>query len=71
MKELLRTNDLVLLSWAQAMLADAGIESVVFDQYVSAIEGSAGPVARRIMVGDDDFHRAQWIMDTERPGVAP
>jgi hypothetical protein len=70
MKELLRTNDLVLLSWAEATLAGAGIATVVFDQYVSAIEGSAGPVARRIMVDDDDLHRAQWIIDTGRPGVS-
>jgi hypothetical protein len=69
MKELLRTNDLVLLSWAQAALADAGIETVVFDQYVSAVEGSAGPVARRIMVADDDLTRARWIIDTGSPGV--
>lgn len=67
MKELLRTNDLVLLSWAEATLAEAGIETIVFDQYVSAVEGSVGPVARRLMVSDDDLSRARWIINTKRP----
>jgi hypothetical protein len=71
MKELLRTNDVVMISWLQAALADDGIEAIVFDQFVSAIEGYAGPVQRRVMVTDDDFERAQWILKTQSPGVAP
>jgi hypothetical protein len=71
MKELLRTNDVVMISWAQAALADDGIESIVFDQFVSAIEGYAGPVQRRVMVANDDFERAQWIVKTQSPEVTP
>jgi hypothetical protein len=71
MKELLRTNDVVMISWLQAALADDGIEAIVFDQFVSAIEGHAGPVQRRVMVTDDDFERAQWVLKTQLPGVAP
>lgn len=67
MKELIRTNDIVFISWLQAALAGDGIEAVVFDQYVSAIEGQAGPVQRRVMVLDEDFARAQWIMNSEQP----
>jgi hypothetical protein len=67
MKELIRTNDIVFISWLQATLADDGIEAVVFDQYASAIEGQVGPIQRRVMVLDEDFSRAQWIMDRERP----
>jgi Putative prokaryotic signal transducing protein len=48
-------------------LAGDGIEAVVFDQYVSAIEGQAGPVQRRVMVLDEDFARALWIMNSEQP----
>jgi hypothetical protein len=69
MKELLRTNDVVLISWVESALAYDGIESVVFDQFVSAIEGYAGPVQRRVMVSDDDFERAQWIVTTQSPGA--
>ena len=71
MKELVRTNDIVFISWLQATLAGDGIEAVVFDQYASAIEGQVGPVQRRVMVLDEDFARAQWIMDSGRPQAAP
>ena len=42
MKELLRTNDPVELSFVQALLKDSGIESIVFDQHTSIMEGSIG-----------------------------
>jgi len=67
MKELVRTNDIVFISWLQATLAGDGIEAVVFDQYASAIEGQVGPVQRRVMVLDEDFDRAQWVMNSGRP----
>ena len=67
MKELIRTNNIVLISWLEARLAEDGIEAVVFDQYASAIEGQVGPVQRRVMVLDEDFPRAQWILKREQP----
>jgi hypothetical protein len=70
MKELIRSNDIVFLSWLRATLEEAGIETLVFDQYASAIEGSIGPIPRRVMVHEDDFSRARWILDTEKPGIA-
>ena len=70
MKELIRTNDIVLISWLQATLAGDGIEAVVFDQYASAVEGQVGPVQRRVMVLDEDFDGAQWILNRERPQPA-
>jgi hypothetical protein len=60
-----------MISWVQAALADDGIETIVFDQFVSAIEGYAGPVQRRVMVANDDFERAQWIVKTQSPEVTP
>ena len=58
MKEVLRTNDLVLLSYAMHVLAEAGIEAVVFDAHMSAVEGSIGAIPRRLMVQDDEITRA-------------
>lgn len=58
MKEVLRTNDLVLLSYATHVLAEAGIEAVVFDAHMSAVEGSIGAFPRRLMVQDDELARA-------------
>ena len=62
MKELLRTNDLVRLSWAQALLADAGIECLVLDQHTSLVEGSIGAIQRRLMVDDLDHSRAKSVI---------
>jgi len=62
MKELFRTNDPVRLSWAQAVLADAGIYAVVLDSYTSIVEGSIGAIQRRLMVSTDDFTRAQLLI---------
>lgn len=62
MKEALRTNDLALLSYAAAVLAEQGIESAQFDQHASLIEGSIGAIQRRLMVLDEDWERAREIL---------
>jgi hypothetical protein len=62
MKELLRTNDAVRLSWLQAVLAEAGIEAIVLDNHTSIIEGSIGAIQRRLMVADADHFRARAVM---------
>jgi hypothetical protein len=62
MKELLRTNDLVRLSWLQALLADARIETVVLDEHVANIEGGIAPFQRRLMVREEDHRRACTLL---------
>jgi hypothetical protein len=62
MQELLRTNDPVRLSWAQAVLADAGIDSLVLDQHTSLVEGSIGAIPRRLMVAAPDHDRARALL---------
>jgi hypothetical protein len=62
MKELLRTNDPVQLSWAMATLAQAGIECLVLDQHTSAVEGSIGAIPRRLVVAERDWRRARTLM---------
>jgi hypothetical protein len=67
MKELLRTNNFVYLSFAQAVLKDAGIEVLVFDSHMSVMEGSLGVLPRRLMVVDEDFARAKKILAEAEP----
>ena len=62
MKELLRTNDTVRLSWLQALLGAAGIETMVFDRHTSIIEGSIGAIPRRLMVPDEELARARDLL---------
>jgi hypothetical protein len=63
MKELLRTNDAVRLSWAASVLADAGIEAVVLDLHTSILEGSIGALPRRLMVEDRHLARARALIE--------
>jgi hypothetical protein len=62
MRELLRSNNVVRLSWAQATLRDAGIGSVVLDHHTSLAEGSIGAIPRRLMVAERDYRRASAVI---------
>jgi len=68
-KELVRTNNPVLLSWLQVLLRDAGVESVVFDSHTSILEGSANAIPRRLMVADDDYGLACRTMTEAGEGI--
>jgi len=63
MRELLRSNDLVHLSWARAVLAAEGIECVLLDDHISGVEGSIGAFPRRLMVADEELERAQAVLE--------
>jgi hypothetical protein len=62
MKELFRSNDVVRLSWAQALLREAGIESLVLDHHTSLVEGSIGAIPRRLVVAERDHRRAHAVI---------
>lgn len=62
MKELLRTNDIVLISFVGSLLEDAGIPHVVLDTNMSVVEGSLGVLPRRVMVEADWLPRAKRLM---------
>jgi Putative prokaryotic signal transducing protein len=67
MKELLRTNNLVYLSFAQAVLKDAGIATLLFDAHMSVMDGSIGALPRRLMVADSEFLRAEKVLAEAEP----
>ena len=62
MEELIRTNDLVLISFVEALLRDAGIDPWVADQNMSIIEGSLGILQRRVMVPSDRLSQARRLL---------
>jgi hypothetical protein len=62
MVELLRTNDLVLISVVEALLLETGIEVFVADQFASAVEGSLGFLPRRVLVKEDDAAPARRLL---------
>ena len=67
MKELFRTNNVVYLSFAQAVLKEAGIEALIFDGHMSVLEGSIGALPRRLMVADEDEITAREILAAANP----
>lgn len=62
MVELLRTNDLVLISCIQTLLEEQGVGFFLADQHMSVLEGSAGFLARRFMVPEDEESRARRLL---------
>jgi hypothetical protein len=68
MREILKSNNPVDLSYAQAVLKDAGIGSVVFDDQMSVMDGSMVILPRRLMVANDDAEEAKALLkDALRP----
>ncbi len=62
MRTLLKTNDPVLLNYAEVLLRDAGIDAVVFDAEASIMDGSMGMLPRRLMVADEDEEPARAVL---------
>ena len=60
--ELVRTNDLVLISVIESLLAEEGVAHFVADQHMSAMEGSLGFLPRRIMVDSEQEGRARRLL---------
>ncbi|HVK90700.1 MAG TPA: DUF2007 domain-containing protein [Mycoplana sp.] len=62
MIELIRTNDAVLLSFAESLMKDAGIHCLIADQGMSILEGSLGMLPRRLLVEADRQDEARRIL---------
>ena len=62
MDEVIRTNDLVLISFVEALLNEAGISHFIADQAVSAVDGSIGIFPRRILVDSDDLAEVRRLL---------
>ncbi len=56
------SNDPVRLSFLAALLADAGIASLLLDQHASVMEGSGGAIQRRLAVTDADAAQARRVL---------
>ncbi|MEE2969339.1 MAG: DUF2007 domain-containing protein [Pseudomonadota bacterium] len=70
MRELLRGTELVFLSWVEALLKSEGIEPIMLDIHTSVLEGSTWAIPRRMMVHDEDFHRARRLVSDSGNGAS-
>jgi hypothetical protein len=62
LRELVRTNDDVLVTAIEALLSGARIEHMVLDRNMSVLEGSLGILPRRILVADDQLDAARRLL---------
>ena len=62
MVTLLRTTNLVRLSFVQVLLRDAGIEAEVFDSNISALEAGIDAFPRRLVVDEARLLTAKAIL---------
>ncbi len=66
MKELLRSNDLIHLSWIRSIFKEAGIQIFIMDEHMSVLEGSANAIPRRVMVSEQDHAQALRLMKSAK-----
>jgi hypothetical protein len=60
--EIVRTNDLVLISVIESILTAERIGYFVADQHMAAVEGSLGFLPRRIMIDAREQGRARRVI---------
>ena len=63
MRELVRTNDSVLVSAIEALLDGADIPHLVLDQNMSVLEGSLGILPRRVLVEEAYLRAARRLLE--------
>ncbi|MGE3066077.1 MAG: DUF2007 domain-containing protein [Hyphomicrobiaceae bacterium] len=62
MRDILKSNDAVVLSFAEAVLREAGISADIADRHMSIVEGSIGIFPRRLLVATEDVLRARRLL---------
>ena len=62
MRELLRTTDPTVITFATALLNGEGIDCFPMDVHMSVLEGSIGVLPRRLMVRDEDLDAAEIVL---------
>jgi tRNA1(Val) A37 N6-methylase TrmN6 len=62
LREIVRTNDMVLVSAIGALLDAAKIHHLVFDQNMSVLEGSLGVLPRRVLVAEAVLAAARRVL---------
>ena len=62
MIELMRTNDIVLISYVRALLSAENIRCIELDQHMSVADGSIPAIQQRVMVDDADRERARRLL---------
>lgn len=62
MREIVRSNDPVLISAVEALLAGIDVPVLVADAAISTLEGAIGAFPRRLLVADEDEATARRLL---------
>jgi hypothetical protein len=62
MRELMRVNDPVLISYVDALLRGAGFAPVFLDRNMSVLEGSIGILPCRVLIDEQDWEAARRLI---------
>ena len=62
MKILVKTNELIFLSWVKHQLNQNNIKFLVFDEFISSTEGNINAFPIRVLVSENDYERAKKLI---------
>tara|TARA_X000001036_G_scaffold393683_1_gene393437 strand:- start:6 stop:227 length:222 start_codon:yes stop_codon:yes gene_type:complete len=62
MKILVKSNDIIYLTWVKSILSYNNIEFFVLDESMSSTEGNISAIPVRILVGNDDLENAKYLI---------
>lgn len=65
MKILVKSNEIIYLSWVKHILRENSIDFLVFDEFISSIEGNITAFPVRILVNENDYDIAKKIITDE------
>ncbi|MBK67225.1 MAG: hypothetical protein CMP22_03735 [Rickettsiales bacterium] len=63
MKEILRSNDIIRLTWAKNLLEEHDIQAFHLDYNMAMAEGSISAIQQRLMVIEEDYEQAKSLLD--------
>jgi NADH:ubiquinone oxidoreductase subunit K len=62
MQILIRSNDIIYLTWVKIILSHNNIEFFVLDESMASTEGNISAIPIRILVDDDDLKKAKYLI---------
>ena len=62
MQILIRSNDIIYLTWVKSILSHNNIEFFVLDESMASTEGNISAIPVRILVDDNDLKRAKYLI---------
>ena len=62
MQILIRSNDIIYLTWVKSILSHNNIEFITLDESMASTEGNISAIPVRILVDDNDLKKAKYLI---------